>query len=294
VVANDAYQRMSSTTLSWMSKLDARQAVKLTIYSLLLINFFFYLADDLTAASYTMRNGGSLLDWTASFATTIDESAWFVLLFLFEMETYVLSDEVQARPLVMRLIHGIRLLCYIFLLHSIYAFGTIYYDLTQVTVIPGVSSPCELLAAETSFVRNLEYTDLTNVNCASLSSNSDFYYTEPGLVISDAEGWALETRLALVDLLEVIVWLLILLTIEIMVRLQDKSITGGAQVTVIKFSKYLLYTSLWLAAAWWASLGHYYFAWDEALWIVGFFAIEMNMNDWKKDIEAEQGITSTG
>jgi hypothetical protein len=71
-------------------------------------------------------------------------------------------------------------------------------------------------------------------------------------VISDADGLALETRLALVDLLEVIAWLLILLTIEIMVRLQDKSVTTGALVTAIRFSKYLLYTSLWLAAAWWA------------------------------------------
>ena len=202
---------MNGTLLSRLSKLDIRQAVKLTVYSLLLINFFLYLADDLNAASHTMRNGGSLLEWTASFATTIDESAWFVLLFLFEMETYVLSDEVQERTLVMRLVHGIRLFCYVSLLHSVYAFGTIYIDLAQVTVIPGLNSPCELVAAETSFVRNLEYTDLTVTNCASRSSSSDFYYTEPGLVISDADGLALETRLALVDLLEVIAWLLILL-----------------------------------------------------------------------------------
>ena len=27
------------------------------------------------------------------------------------------------------------------------------------------------------------------------------------------------------------------------------------------------------------------FAWDEALWIIGFCAIEMNIDDWKKEIE---------
>ena len=113
-------------------KLDPRQAIKVVVYSLLLVNFALYIADDLRIASYTMRNSGSLLEWTAAFATTIDETAWFALLFLFELETYVLSDEVQSRPGVVRLVHGIRLLCYLSLGHSIYAFGDIYLDLVRV------------------------------------------------------------------------------------------------------------------------------------------------------------------
>jgi hypothetical protein len=71
-----------------------------------------------------------------------------------------------------------------------------------------------------------------------------------------------------------------------MVRLQDRGITRGPLVSVIKGSKLVLYTGLWAMAAWWASLGHLYYAWDEALWIVGFFAIESNMKEWKDEIEA--------
>ena len=59
-------------------------------------------------------------------------------------------------------------------------------------------------------------------------------------------------------------------------------------MSVTKVTKWMLYGSLWIMAAWWARLGHYYFAWDEALWIIGFIAIEMNMDDWKKEIEHEQ------
>jgi hypothetical protein len=269
-------------------KLDLRQTIKLVIYTLLLVNFALYIADDIRVASYTMRNGGTLLQWTSAFATTIDESAWFILLLLFELETYILSDEIQRRPGVLLLVHGLRLLCYASLTHSVYAFGLTYLDLTQVTAISGVTELCQLLGNDISFVRNLEYTDLNSANCGALSNTSAFFFTEQELVVTDASGLALETRLALVDVLEVVVWLAILFTIEVMVWLQDRDITRSKIITCIKWAKYVLYTSLWCAAAYWLSLGHFYFAWDEALWIVGFFAIEMNVSEWKKEIEETQ------
>ena len=67
------------TFLSGHFKLDLRQAIKLVVYTLLLVNYVLYIADDLRVATYTMRNGGTFLHWTASFATSIDETAWFAL-----------------------------------------------------------------------------------------------------------------------------------------------------------------------------------------------------------------------
>lgn len=29
------------------------------------------------------------------------------------------------------------------------------------------------------------------------------------------------------------------------------------------------------------------FAWDEALWILGFMAIDMNLSDWRKEIDQD-------
>lgn len=55
--------------------LDPRQILKVVVYTLLLVNFGIYFADDLHFASFTMRDGGALLDWTASSATaTVDST----------------------------------------------------------------------------------------------------------------------------------------------------------------------------------------------------------------------------
>ena len=268
--------------------LKSRQTLKVIIYSLLLINFVLYIIDDMRAASITMKDGGSILDWTQSFATTIDESAWLILLFLFELETYLLSDKTWNIPIFNRAMYLVRAFCYVFLAHSVYAFSMIYYDLLNVEQLINVSNLCELVPLDLSFIRNLSYSVIDAESCLNLSMENVFYYTEPNIVVTDTSGLNLEKNLALVDLLEVLVWLMILATIEIMVWLHDRSITRGIIINFIKISKYILYSSLWLMAAYWAYLGHYYFAWDEAVWIVGFISIEMNVSQWKDEIESEK------
>lgn len=271
-----------------LSNIKSRQTLKLVIYILLLINFVLYIIDDIRIASYTLQEDASFLDWTQSFATTIDESAWLILLFLFELETYMLSDEAWSKSLFTRFMYFIRACCYIFLMHSVYAFSVIYYDLLNVQQLQNITNLCELIPLDMTFVRNLSYTTIDSLNCRELSNQSVFYFTEPNLVVSDMSGLQLERNLALVDLLEILVWLLILFTIEAMVWLQDRAITQGKLISLIKVSKYFLYGMLWSMAAYWTYLGHYYFAWDEAVWIVGFISIEMNVSQWKEEIEREK------
>jgi len=271
-----------------LSNIKSRQTLKLVIYILLLINFVLYIIDDIRIASYTLQEDASFLDWTQSFATTIDESAWLILLFLFELETYMLSDEAWSKSLFTRFMYFIRACCYIFLMHSVYAFSVIYYDLLNVQQLQNITNLCELIPLDMTFVRNLSYTTIDSLNCHELSNQSVFYFTEPNLVVSDMSGLQLERNLALVDLLEILVWLLILFTIEAMVWLQDRAITQGKLISLIKVSKYFLYGMLWSMAAYWTYLGHYYFAWDEAVWIVGFISIEMNVSQWKEEIEREK------
>ena len=88
-----------------LSNIKSRQTLKLVIYVLLLINFVLYIIDDIRIASYTLQEDASFLDWTQSFATTIDESAWLILLFLFELETYMLSDEAWSKSLFTRFMY---------------------------------------------------------------------------------------------------------------------------------------------------------------------------------------------
>jgi hypothetical protein len=263
---------------------DWRQWIKWVVYSLLLVNWAFYIGDDLEIAAHTMRNGGSFLDWTGAFATSIDELAWFVLLFLFELETYALSDEALSKSRT-RFMHSLRFVCYAFLAHTLYAFATYIYELAAAVQIEGVNTLCQLASADVSFARNLEYTVLDEANCASLSTDSRLFYIEEDLALTDTEGLRLERHLAWLDFAEAVTWLCILLTIEVNVRLQDRGIITGPLTTILKRAKFLLYGALWGAAGYWAYHGHWLFAWDESLWILGFFAIEMNVVEWRDEID---------
>ncbi len=274
-----------STTIPDLAQINWRQLIKLVVYVLLLINFGFYIRDDWSIAQHTLGAGSAVLDWTSAFATTIDESAWFILLLLFELETYVLSDDAFTRRKLI-LIYGIRFICYAFLVHTLFAYVKSTYDLSQVTAIKGVSDLCELSDNNLSFTSNLEYTELDGKNCSDLSHESNFFLIEPPefLVVTDGEGLVIEKQLVWVDLLEAIVWLFILFSIELNVRLQDRGIATGTIVSGLTYTKILLYGLLWAAAAYWIYRGHWMFAWDEFVWIAGFTAIEMNMVEWREEI----------
>ena len=102
-------------------------------------------------------------------------------------------------------------------------------------------------------------------------------------MVTDGEGLVIEKQLVWVDLLEAIVWLFILFSIELNVRLQDRGIATWTIVTGLTYTKILLYGLLWAAAAYWIYRGHWMFAWDEFVWIAGFTAIEMNMVEWREE-----------
>lgn len=94
----------------------------------------------------------------------------------------------------------------------------------------------------------------------------------------------IEYELAIADLIEVVVWLVILLFIELMIKIQDRGISSNLFLSFATLSKSLLYGVLWLVAGYWAFRGHWIFAWDETLWILGFMAISMNLSDWRKEL----------
>jgi len=267
------------------SRIDPFQLTKLLVYSLLLINYVLYIQNDWEIASYTMRNGGDFLDWTGAFATTIDESAWIILIFLFELETYILSDEPLSRPKAI-LLHGARIICYFSLAHSMYAFGIYVYELYTVTPIVGVDNLCQLIGKDLSYAINLVYTEIDSENCHNLSSATQFFHTDipEHLIVSDSAGLVIEKELAWIDFFEVVVWLLILATIEASVWLQDRGVASGLKIKSLNLSKFVLYSLLWGAIFYWIYRGHWMFAWDEFVWIAGFITIEKNVSEWRDEI----------
>jgi hypothetical protein len=263
-----------------------QQTVKWIIYTILIINFVFYFIDDLETAEHSLRSGGSFLRWTAVFTTTIDELAWFMLLFLFELETYSLSDEA-FEGYVGKLIHGVRLVCYGFLAHTIYAYSGDVLSLTGETPLADINNLCQLAGQEISYTYNLVYTLLDQSNCATLSTSSIFYHVDSETLVSDPAGMKISIALAWADLIEAVVWLLIVLLIEFMVRLQGRGISRGPLITMGNYAKPALYGVLVLIAAYWWTLDHWLYVWDEFIWIAGFIAIEMNVVEWRDEIKEE-------
>ena len=263
-----------------------RQVIKVVVYGLLLVNFLVYLSNDWTAASHTAREGWTFLQWAGAFATTLDEAAWFVLLFLFELETYLLDDQAFTRRRV-AIMHGVRFVCILFIGHTVYAFGDNLVTLAAADPV-SAASLCEFAGRDLAYTVNLSYTPVDALNCERLSTASSYYLFEEGTLVTDPAGMRMEWELAVVDLVEVVAWITILFFIELTVRLQDRGITGGTLMRAALGIKLGLYGVLWLCAAYWLYRGHWIFAWDEVLWILGFTAIDMNIEEWRQEIDEEQ------
>ncbi len=268
-----------------------QQVIKWTVYTLLLVNFALYIRDDWTAAQFSVPEGATLVRQAQAYATTIDELGWFVLLFLFELETYVLSDEV-FRGWVKWTVQGTRLVCYVFLGHTIYAYGNNLLDLNQAELMANVTDLCQLAGAGVSFLTNLDYTLIDASNCARLGSGTEWYRLVQGDVVTDRVGLAGEWRLAWVDLVEASTWLAIMFVLEFSVRIQERGIATGALIAGSNAVKVALYGILFLAAGYWAFKGHWLFTWDELLWIGGFAAIEMNVAEWREEIRTGLGSSA--
>ena len=265
--------------------INYQQLIKWTVYILLLVNWALYFREEWVNAEYTLRNGGSLLDWTDAFRTSLDEAAWFGLLFLWELETYALSEESWNR-LLQRTFLAIRAACYIFLAHTVFAAATAWMELRHADPSPDIASLCEISEQGISFTRNLDYTLIEQVNCAGLPPGPDFFFVD-NAAVTDRAGLDIERRSAWFDLQDAVTWLLVMFTIEIGIWLQERGITGGPVMLVTQFGK-ALYGVLFLDAAYWAWMGHWLYTWDQVLWIFGFWAIELNLKDWRDSIETDR------
>ncbi len=152
---------------------ELKGQIKWIVYTLLLVNFGYYVWEEWMIATHSLP-AGTFLAWTAAFAASIDTGAWLTLLFLFELETHAIPDEAFT-PRLEKTLHAARLVCYVLLAHTIYAYVVNLVDLERlVTVVSEVSSLCELTDQEKSFTSNMQYTSIDAENCGELSKASEF------------------------------------------------------------------------------------------------------------------------
>ena len=254
---------------------------------LLAMNIYWFYAEESAAALLQFADGVSAADLIEAFSATIDTAAWVVLLLMFELETYVLDDRHFTKPVTWSL-HGLRALCYAFIVYAFYGYIQNLLFLFETAALDDVSDLCRLVPDSWSWAATLdEYTAITAANCASLSDASVFYQFRDMAAVVDAEGLKEIRYLAWVDVINAAVWLLVVLVLEIDVRLQERNRFEGLALTISNAAKVVLYSVLLLAAIYWGLKGDFVDFWDAFLWLVAFVFIELNVFEWRQEEKAE-------
>lgn len=266
-------------------KIDRHKFVhifKYTIYALLTLNVYFFFAEEWAAASTRFADGVEVGDIIEGFAATIDTAAWVILLLMFELETFVLTDRVTSHIRVA--MHALRALCYVVIVYAFYGYLSKLLFLLGATPLADVSALCSLAGDGWSYAIDLDEYELVSLaNCMTLSAADSFMQLSGLRAVVDAGGLTDITRLAWVDVINSGVWLVVVLLLEVDVRLQEHHRYYGIAVRISNWLKYLLYSILLAAAIYWGVKGDFVDFWDAFLWLVAFVFIEMNVFEWRQE-----------
>ena len=154
----------------------------------------------------------------------------------------------------------------------------------------GVAGVCELAGQDLYIVRNLLYDPITAENCAALSSGTEFYklFDEP--VVADVPGYALAVQHAWIDVMDIVCWLSISLSMTFIVVLQDRKIFESSWITGLNRLQIVCYSALLFEAGYWVVYEFYVYKWDTLLWIGGFMAIDANLSQWRDELKDESEL----
>ena len=259
------------------------QAFKYTVYVLLAMNVYWFFDEESSAATLQFANGIDFADLIEAFSATIDTAAWVVLLLMFELETYVLDDQQFTKAVTWSL-HGLRALCYAFIVYAFYGYIANLTFLFETTALPGVTDICSLLPDHWSWAVTLDdYAELNAANCATFSDASVYYQFRDMMAVVDGQGLKDIRYLAWVDVINAAVWLLVVMVLEIDVRLQERDRYEGLALRLSTIAKFVLYSLLLLAAIYWGLKGDFIDFWDAFLWLVAFIFIELNVFEWRQE-----------
>ena len=266
---------------------------KYTVYALLMINVYVFFAEEWAAVAHRFADGLGLGDIIEAFAASIDTATWVVLLLMFELETFILSDEQTTRRVRISL-HVLRALCYVVIVYAFFGYLTKLLFLLGTGPLAGTTDLCTLADGHWAYTIDLdEYEAITAENCAGFSDARSFYQLSGLQAVVDQSGLTEITRLAWVDVINSGVWLLVVLLLEIDVRLQQRDRLEGLALRVSNLSKYVIYSILLLAAVYWGIKGDFIDFWDAFLWLVAFVFIELNVFEWRQESMEQDAAETT-
>jgi len=273
---------------SYLNKETLFQLFKYSVYFLLSMNIYHFFVEDYSASAQTFSNGISPGQIIEAFTATIDTAAWVVLLLLFELETYVLDDD-KIKGWVKWSIDLLSLLCYAFIIYSFYGYVAKYMMLH--TLIPfSIDDACSLVGTSFTYIDTIdEYIPLSSEICAAFN-NTPLFQVAGTEIITNNTRLIEAQRLSFVEVVNSANWLVIVFILEMDVFLQ---LRGKLSEKIVYFStriKIVLYSILFIAAAYWGFKGDFLDFWDAFLWLVAFIFIEKNVFEWNAETREQATI----
>jgi hypothetical protein len=140
------------------------QFVKYSVYAALLVNFGYYVVDDYNAYRAALPVGAPLADVVQQFSTTIDTAAWLGLVFLFEIETYLLSD-AAFRSWIPKFLLALRLVCYGSIFYAAFGYTAETLEYYDVARVADVDNACQLADQSITIQQStIDYAEITAEN----------------------------------------------------------------------------------------------------------------------------------
>jgi hypothetical protein len=264
---------VTRTPVGWRS--HAFRIFKYATYVVLTVNAIVFSAAEIAAARHVFRNGLSLTQIIEAFPVTVDAFAWLTLLWLFELETYLIPEK-KIRGLLKWGLHAARAICYALAFYAFYGFLAnleLVYDFVPFDI----EDVCSLSGAGFSFMVDFPaYVSLDLTNCKEMTDWAPFFQLPGHEIITDHETLAYAKRMAWVELVNDAAWLLLVLVLEADVLLLERQLLRGPIEWISNTMKRILYVLLFAAAiAWGVESGLQDFV-DAALWLAAFVFIDLN------------------
>ena len=254
---------------------------KYSVFALLGFNAVQYFLQDYAASQQVF---GAELQWSQvveAYAVTIDTLSWIMLLFMFDLETSVLSRDGLKKPEITWIIGGIKALCYGFIVYALYGYiirllGILAFEPSEILDL------CAHLSDDLVFMNSLDlFSTVDAENCASLVSGDTLYRDPAKNRIADINTLSASQDLALTDVINASTWVLIVIILEADDWIKSRFETDIRLAMVLNFAKVTLYSFLLGCAIFWGFSGVFLDFWDAFLWIVAFAFIELNVFDYR-------------
>ena len=254
---------------------------KYSVFALLGFNAVQYFLQDYAASQQVF---GAELQWSQvveAYAVTIDTLSWIMLLFMFDLETSVLSRDVLKKPELTWIIGAIKALCYGFIVYALYGYiirllGILAFEPSEILDL------CAHLSDDLVFMNSLDlFSTVDTENCASLVSGDTLYRDPAKNRIADINTLSASQDLALTDVINASTWVLIVIILEADDWIKSRFETDIRLAVVLNFAKVTLYSFLLGCAIFWGFSGVFLDFWDAFLWIVAFAFIELNVFDYR-------------